>query len=228
MTEILPGVHLIDGIDPSPDFTTHVYLLKDKGATWTLIDTGLPGAHAAIEKYLAQQKIEPTSVKKILLTHLHRDHTGSLKPIANRTHARTYAHWIEAAYIACDPPYDGSGAPPAEPFTVDETFKDGDTIDAGGGLIAYHTPGHTPGHTSYYQPERKLLFSGDLFFVFGEKAVLTVPEYTHHTGTALISARRMNQLSVDSLLSYHGGPILKNGGRAMRAFTQKPAENQPV
>jgi glyoxylase-like metal-dependent hydrolase (beta-lactamase superfamily II) len=221
MGEILPGVHLIDGVDPSPDFTTHVYLLKDKGATWTLIDTGLPGAHAAIEKYLAHLKIEPTAVKKILLTHLHRDHTGSLKPVAARTHAKTFAHWIEAAYIACDPPYTGPGSPPAEPFVVDETFKDGDSIDAAGGLIAYHTPGHTPGHTSYYQPERKLLFSGDLFFVDGENVSLTPGEYTHHSATALISARRMNQLSVDSLMSYHGGPVLKNGGKAMRAFTQE-------
>jgi glyoxylase-like metal-dependent hydrolase (beta-lactamase superfamily II) len=222
MAEILPGVHQVEGVDPSPDFTTHVYLLKDKGPTWTLIDTGLPGAHAAIEKYLGQHKIEPTSIKKILLTHLHRDHTGSLKAMANHTHAKSYAHWIEAAYIAGDPPYDGPGTPPAEPLKVDETFKDGDTIDAGGGLIAYHTPGHTPGHTAYYQPERKLLFSGDLFFVFGDKVMLTVPDFTHHTGTALISARRMNQLAVESLLTYHGGPVLKNAGKAMRAFSQQP------
>ena len=219
MAEILPGVHMVEGVDPSPDFSTHVYLLKDKGATWTLLDTGLPGAHAAIEAYLAKHKIEPTSIKKILLTHLHRDHTGSLKAMSNRTHAKVFAHWIEAAYIACDPPYVGPGSPPAEPFTVDETLKDGDTLDAFGGLIAYHTPGHTPGHTSYYQPERKLLFSGDLFFVDGETVSLTPEEYTHHHATALISARRMNQLAVDSLLTYHGGPVLKNGGAAMRAFT---------
>jgi glyoxylase-like metal-dependent hydrolase (beta-lactamase superfamily II) len=221
MAEILPGVHLVDGVDPSPDFSTHVYLVKDRGPTWTLIDTGLPGAHAAIEKYLVQHRIEPTSIKKILITHLHRDHVGSLKPIASHTHARTFAHWIEAAYIAMDPAYTGPGSPPAEPFTIDETVKDGDTIDAAGGLIAYHTPGHTPGHTSYYQPERKLLFSGDLFFVDGGAVSLTPDEYSHHRPTALISARRMSQLSVDSLMSYHGGPVLAKGGAAMRAFTPK-------
>ncbi len=216
MAEILPGLHLVEGVDPSPDFSTHVYLLKDVGATWTLIDTGLPGAHHAIEKYLAQQKIPPTSVKKILITHLHRDHVGSLKALATVTKARTFAHWIEAAYIAGDPKYEGPGTPPAEPFVVDETLKDGDAVDAAGGLIAYHTPGHTPGHLSFYQPERKILFSGDLFFGEGDRAVLTTPDFTHHGPTALISARRMAKLSVDSLMLYHGGPILKDGGKAVR------------
>ena len=221
MAEILPGVHLVEGVDPSPDFTTHVYLLKDKGASWTLIDTGLPGASEAIFAYLAKIHVEPSAVKKILLTHLHRDHTGSLTAVHARTKARTFAHWIEAAYIALDPKYDGPGSPPAEAFAVDERFKDGDEIDAAGGLIAYHTPGHTPGHTSYYHPERQLLFSGDLFFVDGATANLTPPDFTHHLATAKISARRMAQLSVASVLSYHGGPILKNGGHALRALTQK-------
>jgi glyoxylase-like metal-dependent hydrolase (beta-lactamase superfamily II) len=221
MVEILPGVHQVEGVDPSPDFTTHVYLVKDKGASWTLIDTGLPGSHTATLAYLAKIKIEPTAVKKILLTHLHRDHTGSLKILAEKTRARTFAHWIEAAYIANDPKYDGPGSPPAEAVRVDETLKDGDTVDAAGGLIAYHTPGHTPGHTSYYQAEHKILFSGDLFFGNGEQVTLTPPEYTHHTPTAQISARRMGQLSIDSLMTYHGGPVLRKGGPAVRALLEK-------
>ena len=221
MPEILPGIHLVEGVDPAPDFSTHVYLVKDKGASWTLIDTGLPGASTAILAYLAKIKVEPTAVKKILITHLHRDHTGSLRAMIEKTRARTFAHWIEAAYIALDPKYDGPGTPPAEPVVVDETFKDGDSIDAGGGLVAYHTPGHTPGHSSFYQTERKLLFSGDLFFVEGTTPTLTPPDFTHHTPTAKISARRMSRLSVDSLLSYHGGPILKNAGSAVRTMVQK-------
>jgi glyoxylase-like metal-dependent hydrolase (beta-lactamase superfamily II) len=221
MAEILPGVHLIDGINPSPDFTTHVYLLKDKAASWTLIDTGLPDAHAKVEAYLAHLHVAPTSVKKILITHLHRDHTGSLKHLAKTTGARTFAHWIEAAYIAERPKYDGPGMPPAEPFQVDEVLKDGDAVDAAGGLVAYHTPGHTPGHTAFYHPERKLLFSGDLFFGEGNELMLTTPEYSNHIPTAQISARRMGQLAVDSLLSYHGGPTLKDGGAAVRKLVQK-------
>lgn len=221
MAEVLPGVHIVEGIDPSPDFSTHVYLVKDPGPSWTLIDSGLPGTDGATSAYLAKIGVAPTAIKKILITHLHRDHVGALKAMVRRTKARTFAHWVEAAYIAMNPKYDGPGTPPAEPVVVDETFKDGDTIDAGGGLIAYHTPGHTPGHTAFYHAERKILFSGDLFFGDGVQLVLTTPDFTFHTPTAQISARRMSQLSIDSLMSYHGGPVLKNGGAAVRAVVQK-------
>jgi glyoxylase-like metal-dependent hydrolase (beta-lactamase superfamily II) len=216
MAEILPGVHLVEGVDPQPDFTTHVYLLKDKGSSWTLIDTGLPGKHTAVLAYLEKIHVPPSSVKKILLTHLHRDHTGSLAAMAKATGARTFAHWLEAAFIANDPTYDGPGTPPEKGFPVDERLKDGDTIDAAGGLVAFHTPGHTPGHTSYYQTERKILFSGDLFFGEGTKLTLTPKEYTHHTLSAQVSARRMSQLALESVMSYHGGPFLSNAGTAVR------------
>jgi glyoxylase-like metal-dependent hydrolase (beta-lactamase superfamily II) len=217
MAEILPGVHQVEGVDPSPDFSTHVYLLKDRGGTWTLLDTGLPGAHAATLRYLKHIQVEPSAIRRILLTHLHMDHTGSLRKMVEATHARTFAHWIEAAFIAGKPPYDGPGSPPKEHVVVDEVLKDGDTIDAFGGLTVFHTPGHTPGHTSYYQVERKILFTGDLFFGAGPgKAMLTTPDYTLHTPTAQISARRVSQLAIDSALTYHGGPILKDGGRALR------------
>ncbi len=220
MAEVLPGVHQVEGIDPSPDFSTHVYLLKDRGGSFTLIDTGLPGSEAGILAYLKKIHVAPTSISKILLTHLHRDHTGSLRKMIEATHARTFSHWLEAAYIACDPPYDGPGVPPAEPVRVDEVLKDGDSVDAAGGLTAYHTPGHTPGHTSYYLAERKILFSGDLFFGRGTGLILTPPEYTHHSPTAKVSARRVGQLSVDSVMTYHGGPILSGGSAALRALLQ--------
>jgi len=221
MTEILPGIHQVDGVDPAPDFMTHVYLVKDKGDAWTLIDTGLPGTTPKIEAYLKQHRIAPTAIRSIFVTHLHRDHTGSLKEMIAKTHAKTYSHWLEAAFIACDPPYDGPGSPPAEPVHVDETFKDGDRFEVAGGIVAYHTPGHTPGHTSYYLPERKILFAGDLFFG-GEKNDLAFSpkEYSQHVQSAQVSARRMEGLAITSLLPYHCGPYLKDGSALVKALTK--------
>jgi glyoxylase-like metal-dependent hydrolase (beta-lactamase superfamily II) len=220
MTEILPGIHLVDRLSGVDGFTTHVYLIKDPGSTWTLIDTGLPGRAPQLEAYLQAHSIEPRSIRKILITHLHADHTGNLRRMAEATGARTFSHWIEAAFIAGKPPYDGPGTPPKEPVIIDEEVKDGDRIDAGGGLIAYHTPGHTPGHTAYYQPERKVLFCGDLIF---PEFTLTGSDYSIHVPTAQISARRMARLPVNAVLSYHGGPYLENPGakfeRLVKSFS---------
>ena len=58
---------------------------------------------------------------------------------------------------------------------------------------------------------------GRRIFGDGDRAILTVPEYTHHTPTARISARRMGQLSIDSLFVHHGEPIVRKGGAAVRA-----------
>jgi glyoxylase-like metal-dependent hydrolase (beta-lactamase superfamily II) len=214
MAEILPGINLVEGVEPS----THVFLLKDKGSTWTLVDTGLPDAHTAIAAYLKQQSIDPKSVRRILITHLHRDHVGSLGKMIQLTGARTYAHWIEAAFINEKPKYDGPGMHPLEPVAVDERFKDGDQLD--GGIVAYHTPGHTPGHTSFYLPDRKVLFTGDLFFGSENGPVLTTPEYTLHTLTAQVSARRMAELPIDALLTYHGGPFLRDGTSHLQKLVQ--------
>ncbi len=221
MPEIAPGVHLVEGVDPSPDFSTHVYLLKDRGGNWTLLDTGLPGSDSAIMSYLGRIGAEPRQVKKILITHLHRDHTGSLRRLIELTGARTFAHWIESAFIAQKPPYDGPGVPPAEPVTIDEVLKDGDSVDAAGGLVAYHTPGHTPGHLVFYQPEKRWLFSGDLFFGDASEVSLTPKEFTLHSPTAQISARRVAQLSIESLFTYHGGPFLKGAGAKLRTLVTR-------
>ncbi|MGC2289026.1 MAG: MBL fold metallo-hydrolase [Thermoplasmata archaeon] len=222
MTEILPGIHQVDGVDPSPDFSTHVYLVKDKGDSWALIDTGIPGTAPKIEAYLTKHGISPSGIRSIFITHLHRDHTGSLKEMISKTHAKTYAHWIEAAYIANDPPYDGPGNPPAEAIDVNEKFKDGDRFEVAGGLVAYHTPGHTPGHTSFYLPDRKILFAGDLFFAGGPNELsLTPKEYTLHVQTAQVSAQRVAGLSITALLPYHAGPYLTEGSAKVKALVKK-------
>ncbi len=220
MGEILPGLHQVEGVDPSPDFSTHVYLLKDAGDTWTLIDTGIPGVDGALVAYLKKIKVAPEQVTNILVTHLHNDHTGNLAKMKQVTGAKTYAHWLEAAFIAAKPKYDGPGSPPAHPTEVDVKLIDGQKLPIAGGVVVYHTPGHTPGHTAYYLPERKLLFSGDLFFG-APHLTLTTPDYTLHTLSAQVSARRVSELGPEAILSYHGGPFLKGAHKELAALVAK-------
>ena len=47
------------------------------------------------------------NVKRIILTHLHIDHMQAAHEIRKRTGAKIYSHWIEAGYLAHNPPYNG-------------------------------------------------------------------------------------------------------------------------
>ena len=48
------------------------------------------------------------------------------------------------------------------PFTPDRLLRDGDELRHGGRRIQFiDAPGHTPGNAVYYEPETRVLFSGD-------------------------------------------------------------------
>ncbi|MDE1821995.1 MAG: MBL fold metallo-hydrolase [Euryarchaeota archaeon] len=227
MPEILPGVHLVEGVNPSPDFTTNVLLLKDaKGATWTLLDTGLPPGKAPtnaipqIESYLARHGTDLSAVRNILITHLHADHTGNLKELARRTGAKVFAGREEAEYLEGRKVYTGPGMPPPDRVDIHEKLKDGDTIDLFEGLVALATPGHTPGHTSYYCPSRRVLFPGDSVFNVGGKIAVSLKEYTFSPTLAISSLRREAGLDVESVVMYHGAPVLSGGGAMLRSAAQ--------
>lgn len=228
MAEILPGVHLVDGVNPSPDFTTNILLLKDKkGGSWTLLDTGLPpgksptNASEQIEKYGQHHGIPLSSIKHILITHLHADHTGNLKVLAERTKAKVYAHWIEASYIEGDPPYKGPGMPPPDRVPISEKLRDNTELEVFDGVVALATPGHTPGHTTYYCPSRKLLFAGDAVFNVSGKIEVSVKDYTFSQSLAVISLRRLAALDVESVIMYHGSPVLKGAGALLKDAAKK-------
>ena len=234
MSEILPGVHLVDGVNPSPDFTTNMLLLKDaKGGSWTLVDTGLPPGKsphdvvAQLEKYCAAHNVALSAIRNILITHLHADHTGNLKALAERTKARVFTHWIEACYIAGDPPYKGPGMPPPDRVDISEKLRDGDHVDVFDGVVAYATPGHTPGHTSYYCPTRKILFAGDSVFNVGGKIVISQKQYTFSQSLALISLRRMASWDIDAVVMYHGAPILHGAGPMLKAAAREGYGTDP-
>ncbi len=234
MPEILPGVHLVEGVSPSPDFTTNILLLKDKkGGSWTLLDTGLPPGKAPtdvaaqIEKYGQQHGIPLSSVKNIVITHLHADHTGNLKALQAKTGAKVFAHWIEAAYIEGDPPYKGPGMPPPDRVQITEKVRDHTELDLFDGLVALYTPGHTPGHTTYYCPSRKILFAGDSVFNMGGTFEVSAKDYTFSQSMAVISLRRLATLDVESVIMYHGAPVLKGGAAHLKAAAKKGYGSTP-
>lgn len=150
------------------------HLLLDGKDAW-MLDTGLVGEPPYFRWLFRRLGLSPRSVKGILLTHGHLDHTGNLAFLKEWTGAPVYAHAAEQRHIDGCYPYEGitrwCGRLEAtgrtlfryRPAAIDETFEDGDELPVWGGLKVMHLPGHTEGHCGFYSERHGLLFSGDLF-----------------------------------------------------------------
>ncbi len=94
----------------------------------------------------------PESVKKLVLTHGHVDHTGCGKWFVDKYQTKTYLSKTDDEFWREHP------AKPDRPETwkdydIDFYIKDGDKITLGDKTIeVYETPGHTPGGLSYIFP----------------------------------------------------------------------------
>jgi glyoxylase-like metal-dependent hydrolase (beta-lactamase superfamily II) len=150
------------------------HLLED-GETSVMIDTGMVGEPFFIRRLVRKLGLKPDSIKAILLTHGHLDHTGNLAWLKDWSGARVYAHAEEIRHVAGTYPYTGAakwcGRLEAvggcllrcRAAVVDTFIGDGQELPFWGGLRVVHLPGHTLGHCGFYSARHNLLFSGDLF-----------------------------------------------------------------
>src|SRR6478609_104013 len=100
-TTTLPaGLHSIRGIMGC------CHVLEDGDAS-VMIDTGLVGEPFSIRRLVRKLGLKPTSIKAILLTHGHLDHSGNLAWLKEWTGAKVYAHPEETRHVVGTYPYSG-------------------------------------------------------------------------------------------------------------------------
>ena len=149
-----------------------------------------PGSLSQLERALEQVGKTLDQVKLLVCTHAHSDHWGQAAPIRSRAGCEfwlhpNHAHAIEAA----EHPESAlarrlevgrqSGVPEqalrryaerfgdipsgvAEPIQPDRELVAGVEVESElGTWVVHETPGHAPSHVCLFQPERRLLISGD-------------------------------------------------------------------
>lgn len=230
MRQIVPGVYLIEGLRGN---SANVYLLAS-GEELTLVDSGLPGAADQIAAQLEEKDYPLSNLQAIVLTHSHGDHTGGAAELVLRSGAQIMAYQDEVPYIERTAPLPfGSLLKRLSnwlgdrllfkraPCKVGRALQDGDVIEALGGLQVIHTPGHTPGSIALYQPERRILFCGDVLFnknpLTGKEGLRLSPSlFTLDVAQMRESACKLAALPVDVLCCGHGEPILEGAEGRMQ------------
>ena len=105
------------------------------------------------------------TVRWIVCTHGHWDHTMGAHELVATTQASVACHPLDADLLV-HPTF----APFNLPFelksvTVDRLLEEGDVVTLGPHrFTVLHTPGHTPGSICLYSADDGLLFSGDTLF----------------------------------------------------------------
>ncbi|MBD5205204.1 MAG: MBL fold metallo-hydrolase [Bacteroidales bacterium] len=128
-----------------------------------------PGAQAGLIYDTVMQN--GWHIERILLTHGHFDHFGAAEILREKLAAPIFIYHEEGRYLT-DTALNLSGNT-MQPIVVKhyEELGDGEIIrlrhNSGFYLKVIHTPGHTPGSVTYYSPEEKAAFVGDLFYQHG-------------------------------------------------------------
>lgn len=200
-------------------FPVNVYIIEEE-KTLTLIDAGLSIMAPKILKF-SDSLNKP--ITRILLTHCHNDHIGSLSMLKEALpNAKVIVPERESRFMngdfSLDPdepnlPLKG-GYPKRVVSLCDETIKNGDQI---GSLTSMWTPGHTPGMTSYWSAQDKILIVGDALQTKGGLAVAGMINWTFpfpamatwSKELAIKSAEKILEVAPDVIAPGHGNLLHK-------------------
>lgn len=190
-------------------------LLVDKRIT--IVDTGARGSAGRVLAYIVGLGRRLDEVERIVLTHAHPDHSGSLAEIYRATGAPVCVHASEAGWVAGEVPAPALVAHPlldqvlrpvtrTQPVPVTGELDDGDVLPILGGARVLHVPGHTRGSIALHVVGRRTLIVGDALQVRWGR--LTTPSrlFTEDMAAAKRSIRRLAEIDVETLVFSHYRP----------------------
>ena len=217
LLDLAPRLHLLR-------FSVGQAYLWQDGDDLTLIDTGPAGSAPAIAA--AVQGLG--TLRRVVLTHFHDDHSGSAAEIGSWPGVTVFAHRADAPIIRGErtgPPPDFSeaerelyarvahGLPPAPPARVDVELDGGEDLDIGEGAGVLHVPGHTDGSIALHLADR-VLFTGDVIAEHGRELMLG--PFNLDRARAAESMRLLAALDVDIACFGHGDALVGGAGERLR------------
>lgn len=161
--------------------------------------------------------VSPYSVRWILQTHLHHDHTGAMATIGSFPNANVLARRAEYDYARSPDWFYRPSYVPADfesdqiPWVFLGEEEDGFDLYGDGVIKAWRTPGHTPGHQSFEVnlPESgTVIITGDAVSDAGVWEKRALPPMTVSNTQAAASVEKLHNIArrSDALVIYsHDG-----------------------
>lgn len=184
---------------PGDPVFANSYLVGD-----VLVDAGV--TPMAVSKYR-------DTIRNIILTHCHFDHTAYVKEIAQMCKATVYIHQDDAPGLVEDSQSLSRHFASRSPGIIADTLlRDGDHV---GDLLIIHTPGHTPGSICILDEASGDLISGDTVFTDGGFGRFDFPGGS--LDELVRSIERLSALDIRGLYPGHGEPSRQGGTRHVAA-----------
>ncbi len=166
----------------------------------TLIDCGPPNQWRAVRSF-----VEEASVRELILTHHHEDHSGNAANIAKLNHIMPYAPALGRKKLA-----DGYFIPLVQriiwgklPPVQTQPLPEQMVIQNGMSVTAVHTPGHAKDLHCFHFPEQGWIFTADMFIARKIKMLRT----DENLQQLIDSLEKLIQLDFDVIFCGHRGPI---------------------
>jgi len=215
--KIIEGVYFIPGQDEFiPD--SHAYVLGEPSTSdLSLVDAGLMGKGQYKLDAIKKDGIDPSAIKRVIMTHTHLDHIGCLPELLDTLpRAELWVHREEAMPLEegdertvygmdmfeqmCQAQY--GIKPGAFRFQVQRTLEGAELLEIGGmSWEVLHIPGHSPGSIALYNGDGKILVPGDT--VYADYAIGRFDLHRASGPQLRDSLRLLADLEVNVLLPGH-------------------------
>ncbi len=207
----------------------------DDGQTSWLIDSGY-STHSAQTLALVSSKLGTRSLDFLINTHLHSDHCGGNRALQDKypsltTHippgqAEVVTNWDAAALT-----YEATGQQCPQ-FAYSQIVLPGSSIRLGSRLWnIYAAPGHDPDAILLFEPNRRILISGDALWENGFGVVFPELEGANAFDQVLATLDLIESLGPQTVIPGHGRVFsytleaMSTARQRLEAFVQSPARH---